>query len=645
MLRRRPVVTVTSFAPVNVVPAAPTAAKAGARAWTRGRTATLVALSVALLSLILVPRLTNLDALATPDERFWVARSANFYQALATGNLTDTYQFVHPGVPIMWMGALGYSLTIPDLADLTGGQVGVNNRELQGILTRAGYSRIDVLVNLRQALTVASALVLIAVFLCLAQIVPAWQAALAIAFLALDPMHIGFSRLLHLDGISTNLLLLSIIAYCWYLEKESRLALVISGIAAGLACLTRSANFILGPLVALIAGAYLLRPPAEERAAVALRRKRLNRERLLWTAVAGVTAFVCWPAMWVAPIGTLAKMMGGGVGLAAEPHIRQVLFLGDVTGGNPGLAYYPVILAYRLSPVTLIGLIVAVIAAFRPGDLGRDFPMRLAKGLALFAVTYAAILMITPKKLDRYLLPSIAALDLIAALAWIALALWAGRRLSGSNPARSRLLLGGTVTIMLLVQAGLAANARPYFIDAASPLLGGERGARQQFSFNWGEGGKPVAESLMTIDGIEDATVSGGLWPQTIDVYLPFNIADAIYTTDLRGAGQWLVTDYIVLTYPEVQRELYPAPLREWFETHQPVRTVDDDLGIYARIYDIRAEPLPEVFRGPESGVVDWDGAAKMIGVAQIDEPKPACCSTSTSTTSNPAPSSRSARN
>src|SRR5262245_42514254 len=69
--------------------------------------AALLALaSVALLALILAPRLNELDALVTPDEPLWIGRSANFYEALSSGHLADTYQFVHPGVPVMWLGAL-----------------------------------------------------------------------------------------------------------------------------------------------------------------------------------------------------------------------------------------------------------------------------------------------------------------------------------------------------------------------------------------------------------------------------------------------------------------------------------------------------------------------------------------------------------
>ncbi len=60
-----------------------------------------------LIIAILVPRMVALDSFATADEGKWVARSANFYEAFASGNWAMTYQKEHPGVTIMWAGMAG----------------------------------------------------------------------------------------------------------------------------------------------------------------------------------------------------------------------------------------------------------------------------------------------------------------------------------------------------------------------------------------------------------------------------------------------------------------------------------------------------------------------------------------------------------
>src|SRR5687767_11036859 len=59
-------------------------------------------LAALLLAILLLTGLRDLDALVTPDEPLWVARSANFYQALSSGDFEDTYQAAHPGVVTMW---------------------------------------------------------------------------------------------------------------------------------------------------------------------------------------------------------------------------------------------------------------------------------------------------------------------------------------------------------------------------------------------------------------------------------------------------------------------------------------------------------------------------------------------------------------
>ena len=66
---------------------------------------TIVAL-LGLAALIWLPRGLELDRAVTTDESIWLARSGNFYQALANGDLDETFQYAHPGVTTMWAGAV-----------------------------------------------------------------------------------------------------------------------------------------------------------------------------------------------------------------------------------------------------------------------------------------------------------------------------------------------------------------------------------------------------------------------------------------------------------------------------------------------------------------------------------------------------------
>ena len=61
--------------------------------------------SLLLLGLFLlawIPRTAALDAYVSPDERKWLARSANFTYALSQADYARTFQREHPGVTVMW---------------------------------------------------------------------------------------------------------------------------------------------------------------------------------------------------------------------------------------------------------------------------------------------------------------------------------------------------------------------------------------------------------------------------------------------------------------------------------------------------------------------------------------------------------------
>ncbi|MCC6791666.1 MAG: glycosyltransferase family 39 protein [Thermomicrobiales bacterium] len=375
-----------------------------------------MALSLVLFAFMLIPRLHNLDALVTSDERFWLARSANFYQALDSGDLEYTDQFVHPGVTVMWLGAAAYRFSLPELPQLMGGQLYTRDRSLPNLLTDNGYSKIDVLVQLRRFETIFSALILLAVFFCMSRLVHAWHAFGAVLFVALDPMHIGFTRLLHLDGLSTNSLLLALVAFSWHFERQSRTALIVSGIAAGAAYLTRSANLVLVPLFGMIAYFEILHDPLLRNRSLIHRGLTAVRTLCPWVLVSLITFVACWPAMWVDPGTTLKNLLVGGATLAAEPHSNRIIFLGEVTNDDPGPLYYPVVLLYRISPLTILGLVIVFAAMALRHEVARLLPTRLIRHLLLFSAIYTATLSVAPKKLDRYVLPSVVTLDLAAGL-------------------------------------------------------------------------------------------------------------------------------------------------------------------------------------------------------------------------------------
>jgi hypothetical protein len=72
-------------------------------------------LALVLLAALWLPRAFALDHFTTPDERLWLARSGNFYQALSQGDWANTFQRHHPGVTVTWAGVVGFLAHLPRL--------------------------------------------------------------------------------------------------------------------------------------------------------------------------------------------------------------------------------------------------------------------------------------------------------------------------------------------------------------------------------------------------------------------------------------------------------------------------------------------------------------------------------------------------
>ena len=78
-----------------------------------------------------LPRVLALDTVVTIDERKWLARSANFYQALSAGDWAATFQREHPGVTVMWAGMFGLLQHFPTYAQEAPGQFAWDREHLE----------------------------------------------------------------------------------------------------------------------------------------------------------------------------------------------------------------------------------------------------------------------------------------------------------------------------------------------------------------------------------------------------------------------------------------------------------------------------------------------------------------------------------
>lgn len=507
-------------------------------------------LSLPLLALALALRLFALDVFIASDELRWTCRSLNFGAALAEGRFAETFQVGHPGVITMWLGAAAGKVTavgrLPELCRATEGGTDFDAMDDRGQEGRMrGFAA--PLFGLRRGMAWGTTLLLGCIFLLLRRgLVWSPAAALgALALLATDPFLLAHSRVLHVDAPVSLLSLAAVIALGAALRRgmpdapdapDAFVWLIGAGILAGLAALAKSSALVLGPFAC---AALLLSAWRRGRRSMA----GLLRPTLAWSVAAALGYAAFWPAMWVDPVGTLFRRCGdaaedagcaaGVLAKAAEeggtPHQSGNFFAGRPTA-DPGPAFYPVALLYRMAPLVMLTLLGGLVSAARSGRRrepqppasrsagGRDeAPQRGARWslpggrlLALWALSFVLVLGLGPKKFDRYALPSAVVLVTLAGGAvgaWLdglGQRAWGGRRRSPgavgrqTEPGRDGNAKGFAITTALMVTTlallqllGLRASGPDslrYPLMAYNPLLGGAPAAARMLLVGWGEG-------------------------------------------------------------------------------------------------------------------------------------------------------------
>ena len=412
---------------------------------------------------LLVPRLRDLDAMVTPDEPRWVARSANFGRAIELHQFADTYQAPHPGVTVMWLGAItlwleGYRLGTDLSAPIGPSSVGK-------LIENSDQRPIDLLVEMRRTIILANVALYLLLFVLLNVVLGRFAATVSVLFLGLDPMQIGFTRLLHMDGFSTMALIVATAGWSVWLLRQSRSALVCSAVCGGLAMATRSADAVLPAILVVISIVdALILARGSVRQALRAAWSQI-RALLIWCGIGAVTFIALWPAIWVAPIATLRQLRSDGAALALEAHASNVLFRGEVIHRDPGVLYYPIMLAIRTNPLTIFGLLFAISLLFLPTDPLVSNLRRLAAHFLTFALVYLMMLTVAAKKLDRYALPAMATLSLVAIIGFIGIAHWLKGRVTVRSRTMATVSFIGAIAAIVLVQAGIAGRSAPYYED------------------------------------------------------------------------------------------------------------------------------------------------------------------------------------
>ncbi len=595
---------------------------------------------------LLAPRLTQLNHFVNSDERKWLARSANFYLALTQHDWVNTYQKEHPGVTVTWAGAAGFLWRYPAYAQATPGAFLGEDLDLEHFLRAHGQRELDLLIAGRVFLILIGAAALTLAFFIAQRLLGLAVATVGFLLIAFDPFHIALSRMLHIDGSEANFVCLALIAFLAYLlgGRQWRY-LIIAGIAAGLAWLTKVPALFLAPFVGLLLLLEFGQTWWQTRQFKGADLLRTIGVGVAWGAIGFATVVFCWPAMWVDPIGTLGKVFGYAL-IEANGHGKPIYFDGEVieSFANPGGLLYPLTWLWRTTPVTIFGLILALVAWIWPRPFHLQPVLRRAMAyLTLFAIAFLCFMTLGEKRFDRYLIPIYLPLDLVAAAGWVLALQWLTdisrsplRMISSLTPSTVpspapggrvrvgvvRLLMPVFLSALIIWQGALALAVAPDYMAYYNPLVGGGPKAPSVMMIGWGEGIDDAAYYLNTKPNAANLRVAAWYAQGGFSYFFAGEQVENLEYTSAPDISKWLATDYFVTYVHQWQRQLPELRLLDHFSRYQPEKVITLNGIEYARVYNGHAVPPPPYLApGRTPRYVDWGGAIRLLGYELPDQP------------------------
>lgn len=323
-------------------------------------------------------------------------------------------------------------------------------------------------------------------------------ALIAAIFIALDPLYIYQSKILHLDATLTNLMMLSALTFLVFLKTEQRKYLLFSSILGGLALLTKMPAVFLIPYI----GLSLLVKNFEK-----LRKKTAFATLLeaaspliLWLLIAGFLYFALFPALWVSPRITLQKLFQLGVKKPVlVPHEYQNYFLGKVyILKHVGLRFYLLTAIFYNTPVTIIFSVISAIYLFQKRILKADKIYALL--IFLYSFFFFVMVSIAAKNGIRYLAPFFPMFAIFAAAGFYWFFKDADSLFKRSGHQKKLALV---IPILLLtINFGPVLKKHPYYGTYFNPLFGGHKAA--DYVFSVGDQAEGVREALNFINERED---------------------------------------------------------------------------------------------------------------------------------------------
>jgi hypothetical protein len=390
----------------------------------------------------------------------WKARIYDFGSGVFNLDFDKTLQKYHPGVTLMWIGTAAVKFESLYCSALTCPNEAVD--AVGAVFALHFFQKLFVVLALGVTLTLA--------FYPLRKLFGKKYAFVTMLLLAFEPFFYALTRVLHLEALMTSFMLTSFIWLYYYLENQSSdrkpKRLVLSAVFAGLAILTKSTAIFMIPFSILSIWIY--------------QRKNLKttlKTCAIWLGPVLITYFVLWPSMWVHPINTLDYVFIRGIKETGLEGEHAQIFFGKYTE-DPGPFYYFVVVAFKFSPILITGILLfAIFFKKLLLRLETDKTRRFVLLTIIFTLGYLLEIILPTKKLDRYILPSLASTCLLAGFfySWLidklCTLLGPGPKLRCPDPRTARKLVLPMLFIMVIAYQSLSLT--PDYFSYYNPMFGG----------------------------------------------------------------------------------------------------------------------------------------------------------------------------
>lgn len=321
------------------------------------------------------------SSLMNVDAQHWFARSVAFTKAIKKLDFAVTYQDPKPGVTVMWLSGLSLDTFLNLYSIKYGFKPQLYTYDTFALVN---FAAIFPLVCLNLGF-------LVALYFLVKGLFNENTAVLSVILLGLHPFYLAISRFLHVDSTLSIFMTLSFLTLLYYYKTKKQLFLVLSGVGAGLALLTKTQAVFLFLMFGVTTLVMWLQ---------GYKFKKLVINGAIWLISCFITFFVLFPAMWVNFVETLKNIYSEAFYVAntgransreisfylvSMPRIVSIPFLLGFFGGV--LLYLKVLFKKetKIETTTTINTILGL--------------------LLIYTLLYFGQMGVVTQKINRYLVP------------------------------------------------------------------------------------------------------------------------------------------------------------------------------------------------------------------------------------------------